>query len=132
MVGYSGKKRWPKNLASQKIAEQISADFYRLWKETGKFQTIKKQIIKNQSTRDDVKSIGVFKVCKIDDDGEILCIPDESTDNDVIPEIYVQGKPAPKIGDKILGRISKQSENVYSCTVIKILTNSQKNNYWGF
>ena len=112
------------------VPKNCRADFRRFLQDmerNGEIPNNKKTDNKQPSTRDDAKSIGVFKVCKIDDDGEILCIPDESTHNDVIPEIYVQGKPAPKIGDKILGRISKQSENVYSCTVIKILTNSQKN-----
>jgi len=112
------------------VPKNCRAEFRRFLQdmvENGEIPNNVKSNNQKPTKENDAKSIGVFKVYKINDDGEILCKPDDITDTQITPEIYVQGTPAPKIGDKILGRISKQNENVYSCKVIKILTDSQKN-----
>jgi ribonuclease R len=75
----------------------------------------------------DLANVSVLAITGRDPDGELLAEPVEwPEENDTPPKIVIvpdkRGKsPVPGIGDRVLGRLARNSEGTYDARVIKIL-----------
>ena len=101
-------------------------DFRELLKSMIEKGQIERGMGKKISAKGLLNEVCTLNITHTDNDGELIAVAEGTEKNSASPLIHVENHGAPKVGDRILARLSKQDANVYSAKLIRVLSDDSK------